>query len=789
MTPNRQHNNSKDEMIDLAKLFRYYLSFWKWILLAVIITTAIAFVYIKIKNPVYLITANLLIKSEGSQSPMASSELVKSFAGGFNLGSSNVDNEYYIISSHSLLRDVVKELGLQVRYVEKKFPLSKTHYNTASVALASDTLLLDTLKQGVSFKLRLEDNRGDVSLQYGKQKLGSYPIKELPATIVTPIGSFTFAATAYPPKGNQLKYDITLTPLEFMTKSLASLISISIVDKKSDVIGLSLETVLPEQGVDILNQIMYLYNLDAIRDKNAVAHNTAEFVESRLKLIATDLLNVEKEVEVYKKSNQLTDLETEIKIVLEKNGDFKDKLIEAGTQLNIIEMVESYLTQPENRYAMVPASLGINEKGTLSAISDYNKLLLDRSKLLRNTNPSNPMILLADEQIELTRANVLQSISSTKSGYKVVLKDLKEQERLFMSRVAEMPTQEREFLDIKRQQVIKESLFLFLLQKREETALLLASTEAKAKIIDKAFADPIPVAPKKMIVLGGGFAGGFVLSLLTIYLISLFDNKIHSKKDLKEMTDIPVLGQVFKSEKKEPIVVADGSFTAIAELFRLIRSNLSFYLQRDDQKVILVTSTISGEGKSFIASNLATSLSLLGKRVVVVGLDIRNPQLAEIFPVDRNHKGVTHFLASQRLTVDEVILPSTLNPYLDVVISGSIPPNPSELLMSNRLDSFFAELKRRYDYIVVDTAPVGMVSDTYSLNRIADATLYVCRADYSHKNHIHYAEEIVSSNKLKNLSLVINATDVKKAHDYGSGVYGYGYGSDNFGNTVNSARK
>mgnify|MGYP000982629047 FL=1 len=544
-----------------------------------------------------------------------------------------------------------------------------------------------------------------------------------------------------------------------------------IATKKANLIRLGILENNIQRGKDLLNTIITTYNDNGIQTKNLEASQTAHFLNIRIDSIITELSEIEKKIELYKRSNNLTNIEAEAKIILEQNGIFKEKLVETETQRQIVSLIEKFMSDPQNKYSLMPFNSGLSDKSSIEAIQNYNELILKRLKLLQTAKPNSPTIKLIEQQIDANRENVQNTISNMKSGIEIALKDLHAQEKTFISRIKNMPTQEREFINIKRQQLIKEELYLFLLQKKEENAITLAVATPKGQIVDKAYNINKPVGATRLMLLSFSILIGLLLPIIYLYLRNIFKTKFGTRSELEALTDIPILGEICTNDTNENIVVKDGSTSPISELFRLLRSNIQFILNGKDEKVILVTSSTSGEGKSFISSNFAKTLALSGKKVILIGMDIRNPRLGDYLKL-QNKYGLTNYLATNTITIPEIIVPKVLHDNMDIILAGPIPPNPAELLSSEKLKGLIDELKQTYDYIILDTAPVGLISDTFNFAYISDMTIYVCRANYTTKDNIRYANTLVQNNRLKKMSFVINATNAKQG-------YGYGYGNKN----------
>lgn len=764
------NSSNNNDQIDVVSLFKNYIKHWYIFAICIIACTGGAFLYYKLNKPVYQINANFLVSQDNEKGSNPQASLLKSFSFGSALGGGIVEDEIFIVSSHSMLYDAVKKLGLNKTYtIHRDFIRSVNIYQTQPVDIYIPSTLEDTLSKSLTFKIKASKN-GIITVEAkrGRKKIGYKKTDKFPVSLSTVYGNFIFNKTQYFKEGKSLNMEITLAPFDEAAENVKQNIDIYLPDKKANVIGLSTKETNIQKGKDLLNTIINLYNSKGLIEKKQEALNTANFLDERINILTKELSNAEEEIETYKKANNLTDIGSEVKIILEQSGEFRSKLIETETQYQIIELIESFLHNPDNKYSLIPFNTKLSENS--SPIEDYNELILKRIKLLRSVKENSPALQSLNEVIDATRNNVINSIKETKSSINITLNDLQKQENAFVSRIKNMPTQEREFISIKRQQVIKENLFLFLLQKKEENALTLASQTPKGQIIDQAYNQNKPVSLSKSMLLLIGLVLGLILPIIYLYLKDITRTKFSTKEELQKLTNLPILGEMCTNTSKDHIIVKEGQYSSGAELFRLIRTNIQFLLTNQNEKVILVTSSVSGEGKSFICSNFAASLALLGKKVILIGMDIRSPKLKEYLNIQQtDKKGVTNFLASNNLSLQEIIIPNAIQKNMDVILAGPIPPNPAELLLGNRIEELFSELKKEYDYIVVDSAPVGMVSDTFSLTRIADATIYICRANYTHKDNIKYVNNLVAEHKLKNVALIINGTPAKQG-------YGYGYG-------------
>ncbi|MCI5783716.1 MAG: polysaccharide biosynthesis tyrosine autokinase, partial [Bacteroidales bacterium] len=521
----------------------------------------------------------------------------------------------------------------------------------------------------------------------------------------------------------------------------------------------------------ILNDIVKYYNVRGVEQRSEQSRLTLDFLDSRIQLIAQDLTDSEADVEGYKKNQGIVDVATEATYQTTKKGKFEGELVQAEIDLNIMQMTKEFLADSKNKYELIPTT--VSDETVKAGITNYNELVLSRMNLVRTAKEGNIALSKMNDRIDALRANINTSLDRAIAQQNKVISDMRLQLGVTDSRLGNIPTQERQYRDIKRKQTIKEQLYLFLMQRREDTALMIANTTPKGVIVDKAFSLSEPVTMKKRMILLLAFVFSLILPPLILVIKKVLRNKFDTKDELKKLTDIPVIGEICKDNTGDNIVVKQGSVSTVAELFRAVRSNLQqFFLSGEDDKVVLMTSTVSGEGKSFVSVNLAQTLAITNNdlKVLLVGMDIRKPRIAEYLSISSS-KGLTDYVARTGMNLDDVIQKNPNGLAFDVITSGPIPPNPAELLLSQRVDDMFAELRKRYDYIVVDTAPVGLVSDTLTLSRIGDATIYVCRANYTTKTDIQYANSIYEEGRLKKMSIILNDTIVRKG-------YGYGYGEN-----------
>ena len=559
-------------------------------------------------------------------------------------------------------------------------------------------------------------------------------------------------------------------------------LSVEPTSKTTSVAVISLKNSSLQRGQDFINQLLEMYNRNTNNDKNEIAQKTAEFIDERIGIISKELGSTEANLESFKRDAGITDLTSEAQIALAGNAEYEKKSVENRTQISLVNDLRKYLRG--NEYEVLPSNVGLQDAALIGAIERYNEMLIERKRLLRTSTENNPTIVNLDTSIRAMKANVQATLEGTLQGLMITKESLDREASRYSRRISNAPGQERAYVSIARQQEIKAGLYLMLLQKREENAIALAATANNAKIIDEAIADDIPVSPKRPMIYLIALILGIGIPVGIIYLIDLTKFKIEGRADVEKLTSVPVVGDIpltdEKNDKNGSIAVFENKNNLMSETFRNIRTNLQFMLD-NDQKVILVTSTVSGEGKSFVSSNLAISLSLLGKKVVIVGLDIRKPGLNKVFQLSNKERGITQYLSNPEMDLMELVQLSDVNKNLFILPGGTVPPNPTELLARNGLDRAIETLKKNFDYVILDTAPIGMVTDTLLIGRVADLSVYVCRADYTHKAEYTLINELSFEKKLPNLCTVINGVDLKKrkyGYYYGYGKYGkhYGYG-------------
>ena len=776
-----------EEQVNIQELLFRYLIHWPWFVVSIIICIACAWGYLRLTTPIYNISATVLIKDEkkGGGANM-SSELERMGLDGFVSSSKNVDNEIEVLRSKSLAMEVVNRLGLFVTYMDgDEFP-KKELYRTSPVLVSLTPQEADKLPGRMEINMILQPTGAlGVQITVGEKEYRKQ-FDKLPAVFPTDEGTVAFFAnndtlSAVRPENITKERHITAfinRPFS-VSKGYVNSLSIAPTSKTTSVVVISLENTNTRRGRDYINKLLEMYNINANNDKNEVAQKTAEFIDERIGIISKELGSTEQDLENFKRSAGITDLSSEAQIALTGNAEYEKKRVENQTQINLVMDLQRYMKG--NEYEVLPSNIGLQDAASAGAIDRYNQMLVERKRLLRTSTENNPTIINLDTSIRAMRTNVQATLDATLKGLQITKEDLAREASRYSRRINDAPTQERQFVSIARQQEIKAGLYLMLLQKREENAITLAATANNAKIIDEALADDNPVSPKRMMVYLAALVLGVGIPVGIIYLIGLTKFKIEGRADVEKLTSLPVIGDIpLADEKSGSIAVFENQNNLMSETFRNVRTNLQFMLE-NGKNVILVTSTISGEGKSFVSSNLAISLSLLGKKVVIVGLDIRKPGLNKVFNLSRKEHGITQFLTNPTVNLMDLVQPSDINKNLFILPGGAVPPNPTELLARDDLEKAIEILKASFDYVILDTAPVGMVTDTLLIGRTADLSVYVCRADYTRKAEFTLINELSENNKLSNLCIAINGLDLQKkkyGYYYGYGKYGkyYGYG-------------
>ena len=778
-------NEQDEEKINYQELLFRYIIHWPWFVASVLVCLIGAWVYLHFQTPVYQVSASIMIKDDKKGS--GSTDLGNLGIGGVITSTQGIDNEIEVLRSKTILKEVVNNLELYITYYdEDEFP-EKELYQTSPVIVNLTAQEADKLPGSALLAMKLSpEGVLDVNLKVGLNEYNQR-FEKLPAVLPTDAGTFGFAlkdslsgGQMEGHKGERHIRAVVSRPFG-VAKGYQGALSIAPTSRTTSVAVVSLMNTNIQRARDFINKLMEMYNRNTNNDKNEVAEKTREFINERIKIIDEELGSTEDKLEAFKRNAGLTDISSDAQLAVSGNAEYEKRRVDNGTQINLVRDLIKYINNPLNEYELLPGNIGLSDAGLTTQIGRYNELIIERKRLLRTSTESNPMIVNLDTSIRAMKSNVQAAINGTLQGLLIVKADLEREAGRFSRRISDAPGQERQYVSIARQQEIKAGLYLMLLQKREENAITLAATANNAKIIDEPVATGGPLSPKPNMIYMIALVLGEGMPVGVIFLIGLTKFKIEGRGDVEKLTRLPIVGDVpLTNEKAGSIAVFENQNTLMSETFRHIRTNLQFMLE-NDQKVILVTSTVSGEGKSFISSNLAISLSLLGKRVIIVGLDIRKPGLNKIFNIPRKEQGITQYLSNPEKNLMDFVQPSDVSKNLYILPGGIVPPNPTELLARDGLDKAIETLKKNFDYVILDTAPAGMVTDTLLVGRVADLSVYVCRADYSRKAEFTLINELAADNKLPNICTIINGLDLKKkkyGYYYGYGKYGkyYGYG-------------
>ena len=787
---NEENREEEHRGFNLAALWKIVVLHWYWIVLSTIVALGAAFSYLKYTRPVYASNMKILVKDEDSRSRMYRGGQLALESMGVISNSNGFDNELEILTSSNISQRVIKSLKLYVSYeLDGRLRNHELYKNNPYIVDMPENQLVD-LHSLIQLKIDRQGDgvhvAGEIYVPRSKEPiLFERSVKELPGSFNTPVGTITLQRN--PGVGAELPKQTmyaTIMPLEYAAKAYGSRLSVSASSKTTTVAVLNYLDTQPERAIDYLNELFRSYNEDANEDKNEVALKTEEFLKNRISAIREELDATESNLESYKKKNELINLTNDASNALNKLTEYQKEQVELETQLNLVTALLDYVDDPRNAFNVVPSNLGLKDADMSNLLNKYNDYVLQRNRLLKSSSPENPYVKRLTAQLEEMWPTIRLSLKSVRENILTQKRSAEDQYNLFSRRVGEVPTQERSLNNIIRQQEIKVELYLMLLQKREENYISLNSTAAKARVID----DPRStgqVSPKTKVILLGALVLGLCFPVGLIYLLGLLRYRIEGREDVEMLTKIPVLADIPLAPKsldgELSLAVRENSNDMMEEAFRGLRTNLRFILS-EKENVIACTSCIPGEGKTFVSTNLAMSLALLGKRVIIVGLDIRKPRLVKLFGLSSDHRGITTFLSSDSgdfQDLDKQIHHAVLNPNLDVLPAGVIPPNPGELISREQLDHAIALLREHYDYVIVDTPPVGLVSDTLSAARVADMTIMVCRADYSPRNNFQLINALHHDNKMPKITLVLNGIDLKKrkyGYYYGYGKYGkYGH--------------
>ncbi|OAD89997.1 hypothetical protein A7A78_08360 [Aequorivita soesokkakensis] len=772
----------ENKEVSIKEAVEQYTRYWYLFLLGAFIALVVAFIYIRYTPKLYESRATIIIKDEkSSNSPidLAAFSQFGNFLSRFN--SSKIENELSIFNSKRIIEATVKELGLNIKYESVgaikttemysylPFTVQYQSFKKESSNNIAPKLYFDIISES---EYKIEDEAHTFS--------GNYKFGE---SVSLPFGEITVLPNTNEPekfKGFlEKKVLVTYLPVENVALNYQAKVSVINEIKNSNVVELSIASAVTEKAEEFLNELIDQYNEDAITDRNEIAKKTSQFIASRIEIITKELDSVESNKEIFKSSNRLTDIQAEAQIILENASEYNKKQLDVGTQLELSKTMIDYM-ENSSKQDLLPSNIGIESQEVAESVNNYNQLILYRNKLLQNSTSKNPVVENVNSQLEQIRSSILGSLKNSSNALKVAMKDLNIQESTLNSKISQVPAKEKIFRGIERQQTIKEQLYLFLLQQREEASISLAATSPKAKIVDYAYSNKTPVSPQIPLIYLGAFMAGLLVPFMGIYGVNLLNTKVTSRRDVeRHLPTTPIVGEIPKIKRGDSELIQHNDRSIMAEAYRILRTNLQYLFinkleENNTGKTLIVTSTIKGEGKTFVAFNLALTLALTGKKVVLVGADIRNPQLQRYLPDHlKTKKGLTEYIVYGDMQVEDVVAQSEYNSNLSIVLSGAIPPNPAELLMQKRTTTFIDELKKEFDFIIMDTAPSMLVTDTILINKLADITLYVVRAGYTDKRLLDFPQDAINDGRLSNVAMVLNNVNLNN-FGYGN-KYGYAY--------------
>lgn len=741
-----------------------YIRYLPWLIVSVIILLAGAYIKLRYSTPIYNVSGKLLVTT---QSPYGGGE---KFDDIFMMQRSDkINDEIEIIRSRSMASRVIRSLGLQKQISNKGKIRSSIVYHT-DVPFNFDILSIADSTRGFSVLVTL-GNDSQFTLNEQPQK---YQFNE---TVVLPSVTFRISSNN---RSRQVfstnDFVVSWVPLESVAAGLAGNIGVNRVNDFTNMLLLSYQTENTRLGIDIVNQYMKEYQQGSLEDKREIAGRTLQFIDDQLVAVVKDLGGVEKNLQQYREKNRLFSQEAQTQLFFDELSQSNKQMVEHGISLKVIDYLTGYLSDRQNQYKIIPSMLGITEPAFLQQVTEFNRLVLERESLIANTGAQNPTVLTRDIAIEKLRVDMVETLNNIRKTHLLALDEVARKNKEADQTISSIPSKEKQLLEVTRQQNILQELYSYLLQKKLETAIASASTISNIKMIESAMASGGPISPNRKGLYIMAFVVGLAIPAGIIFLREYLNDKVKSKTEIEQATNTPILGEIGHAEEKSALVVARNSRKFLAEQFRILRSNLQYILPKAERPVILVTSSFSGEGKSFVSTNLAAVLALSGKRTLIMEFDIRKPKIMQGLGLHEK-KGITNYIVSN-ISLQELITPVPEVDNLYVMACGPVPPNPSEMLLNEKVEMMFAELKKNFDTIIIDSAPVGLVSDAITLGKYADATVYIVRHNYTLKKQLQLIDELYEHKKLPHLSIIINDINARAGYGsyYGYGGYGYGYG-------------
>lgn len=726
-TEQETNTRVEENELNLEDILQVVLANWHWFVLSVVVCAGAAFLYLKWAPKVYTRTASVLIKDDAKGGALSESAAFEDL--GIFGTKRNVDNEVLVFKSRRLMTEVARNLHLDVSYTVKEGLRTVELYTQSPVLLS-----FPDAEEAQAFSLRAKPiSAEEVVLSdfvIDDESAGEPMTVALNDTVTTPVGRVVVVPSLYyGDKYFNTTVQVTKSPLQNVAIGFQANLQATLASKTATIINLTLQDVSIPRAEDVINTLISVYNTDAINDKNQIVMNTSNFINDRLIVIEKELGSVDSDIESYKREHQLTDISSETGMYLQTSSRNQQEGLSLENQLSLAKYIKNYLTDPGKSSELIPANTGISDVNIESQIGEYNEMLLKRDKLISNSSNKNPVVQDLNNSLIAMKQTIIRSVDNLIVGLNIKIKNVQAQEEQTNRRISAVPTQQKEILSVERRQKIKEELYLYLLNKREENELTQRMTESNARIIDPASGSNVPVAPKSMMIFLASIVLGCAIPAGVLWMLVISDTKVRSRKDVEGVLSVPFLGEIPMRDKKDKneVVVHENGRDSVSEAFRIVRTNMDFMRVKDkNMQVVMFTSFNPGAGKTFVSINLAMSFALTHKKVVLVDLDIRKGTLSSHVKV--SDMGVTNYLSGRVDNVDEIIRKGELYDKLDIIHAGPVPPNPAELLLSDRLETLVAELRKRYDYIILDNVPAGVVADAVIVNRVADLTIYVVRA-------------------------------------------------------------
>lgn len=774
--------------LELKQTLELFLSYWKWILLCVILAVILGFTQLRYADFIYKANATIKIRDEEQSQKLPSLDDVKA-NGLFSGGADKIKDEIKIIKSREITENIIKRLDLNIRYFADGKIKEKEYYKNSPIKISffeSDSII-NKIKAVLHLKIKsptqfLLFNNQEQSL-FKNREDDDGKLYDFGEKVETSYGGFVIVPNVdknAPIVGSNLK--IAITPTSKLVSAYSKNVEI-FTEKGSSVLSLELKETVAQRAVDFLDELINEYNNDVLKDKEEVVKVTSDFINNRLQKVSKELEEVDYTAEELQKSRNITSLDAQTDLNLQTNKQLEQQIASTSTNIQLISFLQEEIKDEGRSSDMLPADVGIGDASTAQMISSHNELVAERNRILKNSSPKNPVVINLNDQINDIKSNLERSLGNMKQTSELTLNNLNKENSRIRGQLYSAPTKARQFRDIKRQQDIKESLYLYLLEKREESAIRLGMYTPNAKVIEKAYSTYMPVAPNPKMTYIASFLIGLLIPIGFIYILQLVDTKLYTKKDLIDLLPITYLGDIPKTSKKQKLIKR-VDYSPKAEAFRIVRSNIDFILRnlKDKQKRLFITSTKAQEGKSHTSTNLASSISFSEKSVLLIEMDIRVPKILDYLEIkEKPEKGLSDYIADSSIKPQDVVVKHPENKFLDIIPSGTIPPNPSELLMNPRVNELFKYFENKYDYIVADTSAVGLVSDTLLISELADIFIYVVSADNVDKRRlVNIAQPLYEDKRLPNMTLLLNGVKPGKKG------YGYGYG---YGNNPNRKKK